>query len=118
MAEHMMINDVLRMSEQERAALTDAQILDLAYGIRWASPGILAETTPDVALNTIWAVLDELRPRLHEAEARKRAERIRTAAPNAIVGYCSRCNTPLTHTTAMNASLGLACPDCYDALSN
>ena len=108
----MLINDIFEMTETERNALTDAQIVDLEYGIKYFS----VEAGPEARHQM--SILTALSVRL---EAIRTA---RTASPKPAVHQDYRtgrildcgCTVYNSH-EVMNASLGTACASCYDRLS-
>ena len=108
----MLINEVLEMNETERAALTDAQIVDLEYGIKYFS----VEAGPEARQQM--SILRELNGRLEEMRAAmvsRPKPAIHQDYPTGRVLDCG-CTVYDSH-EVMSASTGSACESCYDRMS-
>jgi len=109
----MLINDIFEMPEAERAALTDEQIAELAYGIEYFS----VEAGPQARHQM--SIMQELYVRLAAVKAataqRQQPQQQRHDYPTGRVLDCG-C-TVYDAIEVMNASLGTACADCYDRMS-
>jgi len=108
----MLINDIFEMTETERNALTDAQIVGLEYGIRYFS----IEAGPEARHQM--NVLRELNIRLEKLRAAMVASpkpAIRHDYPTGRTLDCG-CTVYDKH-EVMNASTGSACESCYDRMS-
>lgn len=110
----MNIADVFGMTREQRDALTDEQIVHLAYAINYYSPMDSAQWTSwwerDLAIN------QELKARLKIIEAQKRAAHRRYVETLRPV-VCD-CGHTVAANLVMNASRGTSCPDCYDRMSD
>ena len=108
----MLINDIFEMTETERNALTEAQIVDLEYGIKYFSIDAGPEARHQMN------VLKELRVRLEAIRV------ARTASPKPAIrqdyptGRTLDCGcTVYDRHEVMSASMGSACESCYDRMS-
>ena len=109
----MLVNKTFEMNAAERAALTDAEILDMAYGIEnyspWDDEVSAAEKEQRVD------ILRELQPRLRALQAARKAARATRAGPQLVL--CS-CGHTVPAAQVMAASHGTSCPGCDDRLAD
>ena len=108
----MAARDIFGMSTEERAELTDEDVMELAYMISHFEPWDVNA----YSLRHQNAVLGELRPRLKELEAQELARRQAQQALRIARVMCD-CGHSVAASQRMNASMGTACPDCYDRMS-
>jgi hypothetical protein len=121
MAERLMVNDVIMMAAEERAALTDEAIKGLAYGLQYADSSILAETSGGAfTCQEAEPILRELRARLASIDAaRQAAKRAQQQAAAPVEKFtCAHCGGRFPRRLAMSSSTGTVCPDCYDDASD
>ena len=111
---NLMITDTFQMNADERSALTDEQILSLAYGIKYYSVNNPDATVEEnrYAFQHDLPILQELKTRLAEIRTGKQS-----AKPAPSMTRCD-CGHTVESINVMNASRGTACPDCYDRMSD
>ncbi len=97
------ISELLGMTTEERAAISDETILDMGYGIQYY----------DTQNSQEFALMRELNARL---KAIKAAAPTPQPRPQSAMVACD-CGHSVPATQRMNASMGTSCPDCYDRMS-
>ena len=99
----MTVNELVKLDR-----VTDEQIKQCAYGIEYfAGDGMSAEE---------WDRLVALRKRLHEIEDMEKAIRRARREGRTMQMILADCGHYTTE--VMNASVGTACPNCYDRMSD
>ena len=102
------MNQMIRMTEEERAAVSDETILHMAYGIENFSLDGMFTDRDDLA--RLIQIKRSLKNRLHALES------ARKEAKQAALGYV-KCNCGHMSQHPMSTSSGTACDDCYDRMS-
>jgi len=115
MTERLTINSVVEMDQAQRDALTDAQIMDLAYGIDYYDPWM--SNGAQEAKRQTQIIDNELAPRLAAIKAARAQARTprKHDYPNGRTLDCG-CTIYDTH-EVMSTQNGTSCADCYDQMS-
>lgn len=103
----ILINDCLKMSDNELSEISDDTIRRLDYGIKYFDFGAagIRPTQRD------WDVMEILRNRLGSLETKSVVHKT-----EAEIVLCD-CGHTVEKILRMNASSGTCCPDCYDRMS-
>ena len=111
MNERLLITNCFEMSDAKLSKLTDQDITNLAYGIKYFSFYAACITPTD----RDFEVMSILQTRLANLEAEIAASAKKTTDTNEYV-ECD-CGHMVQRTLVMNPSSGTCCPDCYDRMS-
>ena len=112
------INAVVEMSETERAALTDEQIVGLAYGIAYYDPYVAGYTAPECK-RQMQIIGTELNPRLAAIKAMRDAQPKVRRNHDYPDGRVLDCGCVVYDAgQVMTTSRGTSCPYCYDRMSD
>ena len=113
------INAVMGMSEIERTALTDEQIVSLGYGIAHYDPYVAGEYTPAECKRQLQIIGTELKPRLATIKAAQAARPKARRRHDYLGGRVLDCGCVVYDAIeVMTSSRGTSCADCYDHMSN
>lgn len=105
----MTIRDYFKLSDSELDNISNEEIRDAEYGIKYFDFGAagIRPTERD------WQVMDYLRGRLEAIEQATEKSVARTTEKLLI---CD-CGHSVPRELVMSASIGTSCPDCYDEMS-
>lgn len=104
-----MIQDIINMGDDEREQLTDDQIEDMVYAIKYVNYDALVDDEHDY--NMISRIMGELKTRVAELESQPEPE----LEPQPMV-MCD-CGHEVHESQVMSASRGTSCSYCYDRMS-
>lgn len=104
------INDILDWDDARVAQLTDAQVDQLGYALKYFEFGFGYDYTARRGV-----VMNRLRGRYAEIQSRKESEK--KPQPVEKMVRCACGHTIPAH-MVMRASRGTSCPDCYDEMSD
>lgn len=103
----ILINDCLKMGDNELSKISDDTIRQMSYGIKYFDFGAagISPTQRD------WDVIEILRTRLQALETATPAKITRTDYIKCDCGHA------VPRDLVMNSSSGTCCPECYDEMS-
>ena len=111
------INAVMGMSETERTALTDEQIISLGYGIDRYDPYVAGYAAPECK-RQMQIIGAELKPRLVTIKAAQTAQPKARRQHDYLGGRVLDCGCVVYDAVeVMTSSRGTSCADCYDWMS-